>query len=445
MNCHRAPFILAIWLIASAAMLAPVAAAAGRADLLDNSVFYEDLSEGGDWFDHPRHGYVWSPHVDRHWRPYTRGRWIYTNDYGWFWDSYEPFGWAVYHYGRWGFDESNGWFWVPGRQWGPAWVAWRYGDDYAGWAPLPPGATWSPEAGIVYNTSFHISVRYDPYWMFVRPQFLVYDNAYRFARPRSRNRHIFKHTRPAVGYDYVRGRIFNHGIGPRHYRRIARRSVPRTRIYFYQGNRPFTHGGRTRRDFVSVFRPGKKRRHTTTRAKAPRGLHKTSPRRADWKRDAKRPTTNKRGSARSQSWRDKQKRRKARTQTKFLTINGAKQVPESRLYRKEDDGKRKARKATAKRRKAPTAGAATMSSARLKSVKKERPEPKTKAVIKTKPSSKSKNSKKARSKRKAAADNRVRQRQKARPASSSAQREKRAVKRTSNGKRKKKRQTKDKG
>ena len=439
MNCHRAPFILAIWLIASAAMLAPVAAAAGRADLIDNSIFYEDLSEAGDWFEHPRHGYVWSPHVDRHWRPYTRGRWIYTNDYGWFWDSYEPFGWAVYHYGRWGFDESNGWFWVPGRQWGPAWVAWRYGDDYAGWAPLPPGAVWSPEVGIVYNRDFQISVRYDSYWLFVRPQFLVYNNAHRFARPRSRNRYIFKHTRPAVGYDYVRGRIFNHGIGPRHYRRIARRSVPRTRIYFYQGNRPFTHGGRTRRDSVSVFRPGKKRRHTTTRAKAPRGLHKTSPRRADWKRNAKRPTTNKRGSAASQSWRAKQKRHKARTQTKFLTMNGAKQVPKSRLFRKGDDGKRKARKATAKRKEAPTAEATTMSSARLKSVKKERPDSKTKAVIKTKPSSESKNSKKARSKRKAAANNRVRPRRKARPASSSAQREKRAVKRTSNGKRKKKR------
>ena len=30
--------------------------------------------------------------------------------------------------------------WVPGDQWAPAWVAWRYSDDYVGWAPLPPEA-----------------------------------------------------------------------------------------------------------------------------------------------------------------------------------------------------------------------------------------------------------------------------------------------------------------
>jgi hypothetical protein len=35
-----------------------------------------------------------------------------------------------------------GWVWVPGRdadlEWGPAWVSWRTGGDYVGWAPLPP-------------------------------------------------------------------------------------------------------------------------------------------------------------------------------------------------------------------------------------------------------------------------------------------------------------------
>ena len=27
---------------------------------------------------------------------------------------------------------------MPGREWGPAWVSWRTGGDYVGWAPLPP-------------------------------------------------------------------------------------------------------------------------------------------------------------------------------------------------------------------------------------------------------------------------------------------------------------------
>jgi hypothetical protein len=62
---------------------------------------------------------------------------LYT-DVGWTWVSYEDFGWAAYHYGRWIRLEDYGWCWVPGYEWGPAWVSWRTGGDYIGWAPLPP-------------------------------------------------------------------------------------------------------------------------------------------------------------------------------------------------------------------------------------------------------------------------------------------------------------------
>lgn len=31
-----------------------------------------------------------------------------------------------------------GWVWVPGVEWAPAWVSWRVGGGYIGWAPLPP-------------------------------------------------------------------------------------------------------------------------------------------------------------------------------------------------------------------------------------------------------------------------------------------------------------------
>ena len=41
---------------------------------------------------------------------------------------------------------GTGWVWVPGYTWAPAWVSWRYGDGYAGWAPLPPDSF----AGIDY-------------------------------------------------------------------------------------------------------------------------------------------------------------------------------------------------------------------------------------------------------------------------------------------------------
>src|SRR3954452_2515310 len=105
--------------------------------------FYNNLS-GGSWIDVGDYGYCWQPDVavsNNTWRPYADGYWAYT-DLGWTWVSYEDFGWATYHYGRWARLSDVGWVWVPGRnadlEWGPAWVSWRTGGEYIGWAPLPP-------------------------------------------------------------------------------------------------------------------------------------------------------------------------------------------------------------------------------------------------------------------------------------------------------------------
>src|SRR5213079_1509623 len=122
-------------------MLALVASALPRAARADVSVdfFYDNLS-GGNWIDVDGYGYGWQPDIavsDPNWRPYADGYWAYT-DYGWTWISYEDFGWATYHYGRWTNLVDYGWVWVPGYEWGPAWVSWRTGGDYVGWAPLPP-------------------------------------------------------------------------------------------------------------------------------------------------------------------------------------------------------------------------------------------------------------------------------------------------------------------
>ena len=102
--------------------------------------FYDNLSDGGSWIEAGDYGYCWQPSVaasNTSWRPYSDGYWAYT-DFGWTWISYEDFGWATYHYGRWVRLRGRGWVWVPGREWGPAWVSWRTGGDYVGWAPLPP-------------------------------------------------------------------------------------------------------------------------------------------------------------------------------------------------------------------------------------------------------------------------------------------------------------------
>jgi hypothetical protein len=70
-------------------------------------------------------------------------------EYGWTWVSDWDWGWAPFHYGRWLTIGGYGWCWVPGTIWGPAWVSWRYGGGYAGWAPLPPpGVTVGPPRGV---------------------------------------------------------------------------------------------------------------------------------------------------------------------------------------------------------------------------------------------------------------------------------------------------------
>jgi hypothetical protein len=131
------------------ALLLPAAWQAKADTEVSIDFFYNNLS-GGNWIEVGDYGYGWQPDVavsDSNWRPYSDGYWAYT-DVGWTWVSYEDFGWATYHYGRWARLADYGWVWFPGSDldWGPAWVSWRTGGDYVGWAPLPPRGP-----GIVYE------------------------------------------------------------------------------------------------------------------------------------------------------------------------------------------------------------------------------------------------------------------------------------------------------
>jgi hypothetical protein len=100
------------------------------------------LDAFGRWVPHQRWGEVWIPaRRAANWQPYRTGRWVYTDEWGWYWVAAADeadWGWVTYHYGRWAFDRELGWVWIPGDEWAPAWVVWRHGGQYAGWAPLPP-------------------------------------------------------------------------------------------------------------------------------------------------------------------------------------------------------------------------------------------------------------------------------------------------------------------
>jgi hypothetical protein len=102
--------------------------------------FEAPLAAHGAWIEVGSYGRCWQPaHVAMGWRPYCAGEWIWT-DCGWYWVSDEPWAWACYHYGWWVYDTNHGWVWVPQTEWAPAWVSWRVGGGYIGWAPLcPPG------------------------------------------------------------------------------------------------------------------------------------------------------------------------------------------------------------------------------------------------------------------------------------------------------------------
>ena len=150
------------------------------------SVFQKSLSPYGRWMNNSRYGQVWVAN-ERNFTPYeTGGHWAYT-DYGWTWVSDYDWGWAPFHYGRWNWEPNVGWYWVPGYNWGPAWVAWRNGGDYYGWAPLAPGLT------ITIGGSYGNQIP-SGRWVFAPHRYITSPDVSRYYVPRTRNVTIIKNT-----------------------------------------------------------------------------------------------------------------------------------------------------------------------------------------------------------------------------------------------------------
>lgn len=157
---------------------------------MDTAYFYDYLAPYGAWVDYPAYGYVWVPYGTSYgWRPYTYGRWLWTS-HGWTWISRYEWGWAPFHYGRWGWDVSLGWFWVPGYIWGPAWVSWRNGGAYIGWAPLPPDVEFVFGVGI-RTLPYPIP---DTFWIFVDGRNFMHSGIYGYVLPVERNYTLVRTT-----------------------------------------------------------------------------------------------------------------------------------------------------------------------------------------------------------------------------------------------------------
>ena len=210
--------------------------------------FYDELSPYGRWVDYPEYGYVWIPDAGQDFRPYsTNGHWVWTDDYEWMWVSDYDWGWAPFHYGRWFEDDYYGWVWVPGYEWSPAWVAWRDGGDYYGWAPLRPG--------INISVNFNIGSYSPPYsyWNFAPRRYLTYSNINSYCIDWRRNVTIINQTVIINNYNYSRN-VFR--TGPRRYeaeRYIGRINPVRFRDTYTPGRTFY------RNNEVSVYRPNVRR------------------------------------------------------------------------------------------------------------------------------------------------------------------------------------------
>jgi hypothetical protein len=185
--------------------------------------FYNNLNDG-NWVEVGDYGYCWQPNVavsNSDWRPYADGYWAYT-DVGWTWVSNEDFGWATYHYGRWAHLEDQGWVWVPGYEWGPAWVSWRTGGDYVGWAPLPPTRERVYEGRAITG---HVDVEFDigpAYYNFVDVRYIGEPLLRERIVPTTQNVTVINDTVNVTNITYNNSVVYNYGPD---YNRVSQYSV----------------------------------------------------------------------------------------------------------------------------------------------------------------------------------------------------------------------------
>ena len=180
--------------------------------------FYNTLSSYGSWVYVPGYGNCWRPTVCNYnpgWQPYCdRGQWVYS-DCGWYWNSEYAWG-TTFHYGRWFRNPAIGWCWYPGTVWAPSWVTWRYGNNYCGWAPLPPGTACQAGGGIVYNGN-NISVGFGfglgaSCFTFVPTQFFCSPHPHNYCVPPAQVTQIYNSTIVINNFNVNNHTIVNHGI-----------------------------------------------------------------------------------------------------------------------------------------------------------------------------------------------------------------------------------------
>lgn len=222
--------------------------------------FYDELSPYGTWINDPEYGYVWRPDVDQaDFRPYySNGRWAMT-EYGNTWVSNYDWGWAPFHYGRWMYNRYNNWVWLPDTTWGPAWVDWRSGGGYYGWAPMGPSI----------NININIGRRYvipDFCWNFIPERHIYYNSYPRYYSGRNR---VYIQNTVIINNTYVRNnRTYYSGPRAEDIRRATNQNVT-----VYNVSRVSRSGGnRIENNTVNVYAPRPTRGSDNTTAAPTRSV-----------------------------------------------------------------------------------------------------------------------------------------------------------------------------
>ncbi|HEX4055790.1 MAG TPA: DUF6600 domain-containing protein [Tepidisphaeraceae bacterium] len=191
------------------------------------TAYETDLNPYGSWVAVSGYGQCWAPsNRPAGWEPYTVGYWADT-DYGWSWVAVgdeAQWGDVTYHYGRWYNAPSAGWVWIPGTTWAPAWVAWREGGGYCGWAPLPP------QAGFGVQFSAAVVDRYVP-----ANQYVYCDE--RYVTSGRVDQHIVRNdvaiinkTANITNITYVNNHVVNQGMPASNVARATGHSVKRVSL-----------------------------------------------------------------------------------------------------------------------------------------------------------------------------------------------------------------------
>jgi len=220
--------------------------------------FRADLAPYGKWMDLNGQAY-WQPGeagLGSKWRPYADGgHWVLT-DAGWTWDSQYDWGWAAFHYGRWVDDPVLGWLWAPGRQWGPAWVAWRGNDTLCGWAPLPPGSGYQVGFGFWFHGAL-VSVDFDfglgpDDYFFIGISDMCQPGYLACQVPAARAAQVYKQTAMVkTAYMAHGGKVINAGIAADRVRALTHRDIKPLKIADAQSSREKGARGNT----LAVYRP----------------------------------------------------------------------------------------------------------------------------------------------------------------------------------------------